>query len=160
MKVSTAKAIFEVAVVVAVSLLLVFTVKDCARQLRPDPPAPQIDTLYIRDTVLVQTPPPPAKTVYLRDTVLLAYCDTIRDTVAVFLPIEQVTVADSLYTAWISGVAPRLDSIAIYRQKEVITITQKVPAPRWSLGLQAGVGITPKGVQPYLGAGLTYRLPL
>ena len=27
----------------------------------------------------------------------------------------------------------------------------------WTIGLQAGIGLTPKGVQPYIGVGVSYN---
>ena len=75
---------------------------------------------------------------------------------------------DSTYTAWVSGgeydVWPRLDSINVRRQiitehiKE--TITQQKKESRLSLGIQAGVGygFRYKGIEPYIGVGLNYKL--
>ena len=122
---------------------------------------PQVDTLIIRDTIRVQGA---RDTLWLRsiDTLLVEVPVCIRDTdtvtVPVTLPRDQVTVRDTSFTAWVSGYRPALDSIEIYTT--TTTITKRLPAPRWSLGVQAGVGLTPKGVQPYLGVGVSYRLPL
>lgn len=78
------------------------------------------------------------------------------DTVPVLVPIVQKVYTDSTYTAWVSGYRARLDSIAVYRQTQTVTIRQK--PRRWSIGLQAGYGLTPRGPQPYVGVGVTYRL--
>ena len=124
-------------------------------------PEPEVVRDTIRDTIRVVGP---------RDTVYLPSIDTIRvpvpvhdtvgrvDTLWIELPRERVEVQDTLFTAWISGYQPQLDSIDIYQ--ETITITKQLPAPRWSIGIQGGVGITPKGMQPYLGVGISYRIPL
>ena len=78
--------------------------------------------------------------------------EVVFDTVMVRLPIESKHYEGENYEAWISGYEPNLDSINVYNR----TI---VPKPkRWSIGLQGGLGITPKGVQPYLGIGVSYRL--
>ena len=76
----------------------------------------------------------------------------------------QIAAATPAYTAVISGIEPRLDSLAIYPQKEVITIhtTERVQASRWSLGVQAGAGVMYAGgalhAGPYLGVGVSYRI--
>lgn len=123
--------------------------------------APQVDTLTIHDTIRIQGP---------RDTLYLPSIDTIRipvpvhdtldrvDTLWMELPRERVQVSDTAFTAWISGWRPALDSIEVYTT--TTTITKQLPAPRWSLGIQGGVGITPAGLQPYLGVGISYRIPL
>ena len=78
--------------------------------------------------------------------------EVVFDTIKVRLPIESKHYEDENYEAWISGYEPSLDSINIYHH----TI---MPKPkRWSIGVQGGVGITPKGVQPYVGVGVSYRL--
>lgn len=78
--------------------------------------------------------------------------EVVFDTVQVRLPIESKHYEGENYEAWVSGYEPSLDSISIYNQ----TI---LPKPkRWSIGLQGGVGITPKGVQPYVGVGISFRL--
>ena len=78
--------------------------------------------------------------------------EVVFDTVMVRLPIESKHYEGKDYEAWISGYEPSLDSISIYNR----TI---MPKPkRWSIGLQGGVGITPKGVQPYIGVGVSFRL--
>lgn len=124
-------------------------------------PEPEVVRDTIRDTIRVQEP---------RDTLWLPSIDTIRvpvpvhdtvgrvDTLWIELPRERVEVRDTSFTAWVSGYQPALDSIEIYQQ--TVTITKTVPAPRWSLGIQGGVGITPAGFQPYLGVGISYRIPL
>ena len=78
--------------------------------------------------------------------------EVVFDTVTVRLPIESKHYEGVGYEAWISGYEPSLDSISIYNR----TI---LPKPkRWSIGLQGGVGMTPKGVQPYVGVGISFRL--
>ena len=78
--------------------------------------------------------------------------EVVFDTVMVRLPIESKHYEGESYEAWVSGYEPSLDSINIYNQ----TIVAK--PKRWSIGLQGGVGITPKGVQPYVGVGISFRL--
>jgi hypothetical protein len=80
-----------------------------------------------------------------------------NDSVEVELPIEQKVYSDSLYKAWVSGFDARLDSIYIYQPTRYITIKTTEQQSRWSWGVQAGMGITPKGLQPYIGLGATFR---
>ncbi len=88
-------------------------------------------------------------------------CDTPAvDSVgaSVVLPVSQKHYADSLYDAWVSGYEPRLDSIRVYGRTITNTLCIKKTAPRLNIGLQGGYGFTPKGLQPYLGVGVSYRL--
>ena len=118
-----------------------------------------IDTMRIvcpvvRDSVVVRyiTERLPVK----RDSVQIGCTDSVD----VEIPITQKRYADSTYTAWVSGFHPSLDSIHIYPQHEVITITNTIrqKPKRWSVGLNAGYGITPKGFQPYVGIGVNCSL--
>ena len=85
------------------------------------------------------------------------------DSIEVPIPIEQKRYEDSLYTAWVSGYQPALDSIALHQPEIVTTITRTIvkPAPRLSVGPSVGAGVSITGT-PHLGvyAGFTvqYRL--
>ena len=83
------------------------------------------------------------------------------DSVEVEIPITHREYGDSTYHAWVSGYEPRLDSIFVFptREREVVTI--KAPPDkkkRWGIGLYAGYGITPQGLQPSIGISLHYSL--
>lgn len=78
------------------------------------------------------------------------------DSAKVVIPIVQAVYEDSAYTAYVSGYRARLDSIFVYPRREVVTI--KKPPKRWSVGVQAGYGCTPKGFQPYVGIGISCRI--
>ena len=78
------------------------------------------------------------------------------DSAVVSVPIEQHEYHGEGYRAWVSGYAPALDSIAIERSITVVQPTDR--QRRWSVGLQAGVGLTPHGVEPYIGVGVSFRL--
>lgn len=81
------------------------------------------------------------------------------DSVDVEIPITQkVFEQDSLYKAYISGFRVNLDSLYVYPKTEKIHICSPTKLPRFSIGLQAGYGMTPKGFQPYIGAGITVNL--
>lgn len=80
------------------------------------------------------------------------------DSVKVQIPISQKVYEDTLYRAYISGYEPNLDSITIKQRTNYITHTIRDKESRFRIGLQAGYGLTPKGMQPYVGVGLSYRL--
>ena len=129
------------------------------------------DTIYIYDTIVVREPVAvESKPVGVRSyrVKLLGRIgkqnDSIgeqngkqNDSVEVELQIEQKVYSDSLYKAWVSGFDARLDSIYIYQPTRYITIKTTEQQSRWSWGIQAGMGITPKGLQPYIGLGATFR---
>lgn len=112
-----------------------------------------------KERVLKYIPiPPDANTGMVADS-------SKHDSIAV---VQREYSDDSTYTAWVSGVEydvwPKLDSIHVCRQmitehiKETITLQKK--GSRWSLGVQAGVGygFKYKGIEPYIGVGLNYKL--
>lgn len=83
------------------------------------------------------------------------------DSATVAIPITQTHYVDSTYEAWVSGYEARLDSINLFRRTVTKTVTQVTidrKPKRLSVGLQGGYGITPTGVQPYLGVGISLRL--
>lgn len=132
------------------------------------PVEPTITTVTLYDTI-------PYYIAVARDSVVVRY-ETLRlpidtssnvgsednliaknDSADVLIPITQKEYQDSTYHAWISGYAVNLDSIYTYTRHEYTTEQLPVPKPkRWHLGITAGLAITPKGVQPYIGGGLTY----
>ena len=85
-------------------------------------------------------------------TIVNEVSEVVFDTIRIRLPIESKHYTAESYDAWVSGYEPSLDSIKVY-QREV-----KTKQSRWSIGLQGGLGITPKGLQPYVGVGVAYRL--
>ena len=89
--------------------------------------------------------------------------DTVHDSIEVPLPIIQKRYDDSLYTAWVSGYRPALDSISLHQPEIVTTITKTIvkPSPRWSVGLSVGPGISidrERHMGIYAGFTATYRL--
>ena len=85
-------------------------------------------------------------------TIVNEVSEVVFDTIRIRLPIESKHYTAESYDAWVSGYEPSLDSIKVY-QREV-----KPKQSRWSIGLQGGVGMTPRGVQPYVGIGVAYKL--
>lgn len=80
------------------------------------------------------------------------------DSAKIQIPISQKVYEDTLYKAYVSGYEPNLDSITIKQRTTYITHTIRDKESRFRIGLQAGYGLTPKGMQPYVGVGLSYRL--
>ena len=84
------------------------------------------------------------------------------DSTVIALPVEQKRYDDSLYTAWVSGFRPNLDSIRLYLPTITETITNTIvkPAPRLSVGVQtgAGVGIITRQPDFYIGVGAQWRI--
>ena len=87
-------------------------------------------------------------------TIVNEVSEVVFDTIRVRLPIESKHYSTTNYDAWVSGYEPSLDSIKVYNREMVV----KSKKSRWSVGVQGGVGITPKGVQPYVGIGVAYKL--
>lgn len=85
-------------------------------------------------------------------TIVNEVSEVVFDTIRIRLPIESKHYTAESYDAWVSGYEPQLDSIKVY-QREV-----KTKQSRWSIGLQGGIGLTPKGMQPYIGVGVAYKL--
>lgn len=126
---------------------------------------PHTDTLYIPRDTFIDRPVFVEKWRVKKDTVRLASVDTLiaHDSILVEVPIEQKVYRDSLYTAWVSGFRPALDSIRLRQPTIVITQTVREPSAKvgrfgwgvtagpsivYSDRLRAGIGVT---------AGLTYR---
>ena len=82
----------------------------------------------------------------------------VSDGVKVQIPISQKVYEDTLYRAYVSGYEPNLDSITIKQKTTYITHTIRDKESRFRIGLQAGYGLTPKGMMPYFGVGISYRL--
>ena len=124
------------------------------------------DTIW-RDTTIYE--PQPAETINTGRVVYIKVPvkeylpgDTIHDSIDVPIPIIQKRYDDSLYTAWVSGFEPNLDSINLRLPTitETITKTLVKPAPRLSIGIQggAGVGIFQHRPDVYVGVGAQWRL--
>jgi hypothetical protein len=85
------------------------------------------------------------------------------DSIEIPIPIEQKRYEDSLYTAWVSGFRPALDSIRLHQPEIVTTITETIvkKAPRLSIGLSVGPGVSIDNnhhIGIYVGFTAQYRL--
>lgn len=123
------------------------------------------DTVW-RDTIIVA--PQPTAVIPTGGTVLIPYVftehDTVLlpgDTITMEIPVEQKRYDDSLYTAYVSGYRPQLDSIRLHLPSTITetTITQRIAPPRLSIGIQTGAGYGIINHKPdiYLGIGVQWR---
>ena len=84
------------------------------------------------------------------------------DSMVIALPIVQKRYEDSLYTAWVSGYEPALDSINLRLPTVTETVTKTIvkPSPLITFGVQAGAGFGIINRKPdiYLGVGAQINL--
>ena len=88
--------------------------------------------------------------------------DTIRDSIEVPIPIMQKRYDDSLYTAWVSGFEPNLDSIRLHQPEIITTITKTIvkPSPLITVGIHTGCGygVFNRQFDVYVGFGAQVNL--
>lgn len=178
------KDFFKILLIVVVSLVAGAYMHKCQSPHSDSPPGTITDTTTYIDTIPYIEPAPvsttpigfisvtvPAPATHGHSTSLdslpdiradttTQICATISadnpDSLTLQLPITQNVYEDEDYTAYVSGVYPRLDSIFVYPKREVVTI--KKPPKRWHIGPTIGFGVTPKGLQPYIGISVTYSI--
>ena len=169
-------------------LLLMWLCFDSMWQIdsRPDSEVAQPDTVrvVIHDTLTVVKPAPVQTTQLLGnvvrlprwvapdiddgskkqtdDPVSISSTENVggtQDSVDVVAPMERKVYTDSVnYRAVISGAWVSLDTMELYRQHEVTTITKPPDRRRWSVGIGMGYGMTPHGLQPWAGITVNYTL--
>ena len=171
----------------AIALIIALGVSECKRH-NPAPNLDSYEVIdsitakvekadtapVVRDSVVIRyqyvkvpvTPPPqfgegsasPADT----DTLAKARINVVatdNDSVQLAIPITQTKYETDEYRAYVSGYNARLDSIFTKSQNTVVRIRAPAPkAKRFSVGLQVGYGMTPKGFQPYAGLGVSVNL--
>jgi hypothetical protein len=113
------------------------------------------DTVFVRDTLILEIPIPETVTVVRTEKVYLPIVgDTVfrdnRDTVLVEIPIEQKTYQTEDFRAVIEGFNPRLIELEIYPMTRYINTTIRTQ-PKWAVTAGAGVGSNGKEVSPYVG---------
>jgi hypothetical protein len=88
--------------------------------------------------------------------------DTLRDSIEVPIPIMQKRYDDSLYTAWVSGFEPNLDSIRLHLPEIITTITKTIvkPSPLITVGIHTGCGygVFNRQFDVYVGFGAQVNL--
>lgn len=128
------------------------------------------DTMW-RDSMIYLPQPaetiPTDRVVYIR---IPSPCDSVTvpcpstgsgtaggDSIDVPIPIYQKRYDDSLYTAWVSGFEPNLDSINLRLPTITETVTKTIvkPSPLITFGIQAGAGYGFFNQKPdlYIGVG-------
>ncbi len=81
-----------------------------------------------------------------------------EDSAEVVIPITQTAYETEKYRAYVSGYRAKLDSIFINQPITTIRIREPTKSKRFSVGLQVGYGMTPKGFMPYAGIGVSVNL--
>ncbi|WP_418695591.1 DUF6808 domain-containing protein [Alistipes putredinis] len=119
------------------------------------------DMVVVRDTVRKTVLVPKVRYLTRVDTVLLKVPgDTVE--VPVLVPISHKVYEGEDYRAVVSGFRASLDTLDIFRKTQTVTntVVQRVEVPgkpkRWGIGVSAGYALTPQGVKPYIGAGISY----
>ena len=119
------------------------------------------DTVVVRDTVRETVLVPKVRYLTRVDTVLLPVPgDTVE--VPVLVPISRKVYEGEDYRAVVSGFRASRDTLDIFRKTQTVTntVVQRVEVPgkpkRWGIGVSAGYALTPQGVKPYIGAGISY----
>ena len=118
---------------------------------------PDVKVLTRMDTVRVTVPEVMVIQKLAPEKQVLARADDDGDSVEVLVPQEQRVYAGEDYRAYVSGYMPRLDSVQIVRRESVVTRTVATKS-RFSVGIQAGYGLTTRGFQPYIGVGVSIRI--
>lgn len=113
----------------------------------------ETDTLVVTDTIEVCRPVTRVERVLeVVERVLPVAAAPGDDSVAVAVERTQREYSDSLWHAWVSGYEPSLDSLVIFAPRTTIRTTAvRRPQPRWAVTAGAGLGVTPRGVSPYVG---------
>lgn len=121
------------------------------------------DTIVVRDTTTVREPllktekiVKIVKVPVMTSAASESQPDIKRNSIftdSVEITVTQKIYEDSCYKAWVSGYMAQLDSIEIYNK--TLLVTERTHQKKTRLGLQGGVGMTPKGIQPYVGFGLS-----
>lgn len=82
-----------------------------------------------------------------------------NDSIEVQIPITQTTYETDTYRAVISGYRASIDTLLFYQPTKTIQVREK--PKRWSIGIQAGYGVTltqTPQLAPYIGIGVSYNL--
>lgn len=168
------KHLLTVVFVAAFAVSLLFNVRQCTTESRREASG-EITRTIVVDTIPYYLPVP-------KDSIVIRYVTeklpTVppketgnnepgnipsagADSAEVVIPITQKVYRDSTYTAYVSGYRASLDSLFVYPRQEIITLRPPSKPRRWSIGIQAGYGMTLKGTPqftPYIGIGIQYNL--
>lgn len=118
------------------------------------------DTVTVTDTVLVEKPVEKIRTKVRTVVRPMALAADTTDTVAVRVGMERKVYQTDDYRAVVSGYEASLDTLLLRRELTRVTLTPATQGRgrRWGVSVTAGVALTPAGVQPMIGIGVSYRL--
>lgn len=131
------------------------------RHTSDEQPLVMRDTIVVRDTLRVYYPQEVVRTVVRTERVEMPVVvhDTIRDVGSVELSFEEREYMGEDYRAIVGGYQPYLKSFEVYPRTTYVNTTETIAKrKRWgiSLGVQGGYGVTPAGMQPYAGIGVSF----
>lgn len=111
------------------------------------------DTLIPRDSVVVRykyiTIPLSSDTTNNQTAVINPNdTESSPDSILISLPITQRKYETKLFTAWVSGYDPHLDSCLVYPEKT--TIIQKTKEFNWAVGAQIGLDMFNNAAYPHI----------
>ena len=121
-------------------------------------PVPRDSVVVKYQCVIVPITPPPRDSVEVRNGKSDISVSVTKDSVEVQVPITSKSYVSEDYRAYVSGYQANLDSIFIINKSTDRIVNLKPKDKRFSIGIQAGYGITPKGFQPFVGVGVSYKL--
>lgn len=125
---------------------------------------PKVDTLFIFDTIVSETPIYKEKRVVERIVVPVVDTLRLRDTLYMYADREQVHWRDSLSDVYASGISVEVDSVRHFITERVVVkeiAIPKVQKSRWGIGVHVGYGVqlgTEVRHCPYVGIGISYDL--
>lgn len=178
------KEFLKIIAVAVVCIIAGAYLQECQRQKssKCDPPDRGVtDTATFVDTIPYLLPVPAKETtigtkvIFLRTPTFPIDTDSVKNIpeicniecvnippdslLAVEIPITQKEYEGEEYHAWVSGYEPSLDSIFVFPRHDVVTIREPPDKPkRWGIGVFAGYGMTPHGLQPCAGISVSYNL--
>lgn len=120
----------------------------------------KVDTLVLTQDVFIDRPMPVKTTIVDTVRIPVVKTETIHDTTYVIVGMESKVYEDSLYTAWVSGYRPSLDSIVIHQVNRYypVYIEQKAERDRFNIGVSGGYGVSKDGLSPFIGITFGYTL--
>lgn len=123
---------------------------------------PPAETIIITRTDTVRVICPEVTAIYVRGETVerlpVAGDTAVTDSAEVIIPLSQTVYAAGSYKAYVSGYRPKLDSLVFTERHYETTRLVTKKTSRWSIGLHAGYGITPRGFQPFIGIGVSFRI--
>lgn len=84
--------------------------------------------------------------------------ESVPDSSEVIVPISSKVYETEDYRAVVSGFQPSLDTLLLYRPKQIVRFREK--PKRWGIGIQVGYGVTVGNtpqLAPYIGVGVSYN---